>query len=125
MSYVNFDNIDACKFDQIATHLVQCAKIHDLLVKMESVFTHGKRGQDFCIVFYSNLHITAHFFGKRNQNMKRDFTWVQSLRILFDTYTLFIGSKDTLIWDDSNDHISLGFNGEPINLMVKALSGSP
>ena len=57
--------------------------------------------------------------------MKRDFTWVQSLRILFDTYTLFIGAKDTLIWDDSNDHISLGFNGEPINLMVKALSGSP
>ncbi|KAK7845334.1 hypothetical protein CFP56_009677 [Quercus suber] len=70
MSYVNFDNIDACKFDQIATHLVPCAKIHDLLFLL-----HGKRGQDFCTVFYSNLHITAHFFGKRNQNMKRDFTW--------------------------------------------------
>ncbi|KAK9999543.1 hypothetical protein SO802_019146, partial [Lithocarpus litseifolius] len=79
-----------------------------------SFYLHGKSGQDFCIVFYSNLYVTTHFFGKRNPNMKRDFTWVQSLGILFDTHTLFIGAKNSLIWDDSNDHLSLGFNGELI-----------
>nr|POE71203.1 hypothetical protein CFP56_29035 [Quercus suber] len=80
-------------------------------------YFHGKKGQDFCIVSDSNLHINAHFIGKRNQNMKRDFTWVQSLGILFDTHNLFIGAKNTSIWDDSNDRLSLGFNGEPIHLL--------
>ena len=49
--------------------------------------------------------------------MKRDFVWVQSLGILFDTHTLFIGSKNSSIWDDSNDCISLGFNGELMYLL--------
>ncbi|XP_075633870.1 uncharacterized protein LOC142606394 [Castanea sativa] len=80
-------------------------------------YFHGKKGQDFCIVSDSNLHINAHFIGKRNQNMKRDFTWVQSLGILFDSHNLFIGAKNTSIWDDSNDRLSLGFNGEPIHLL--------
>ncbi|KAK9999541.1 hypothetical protein SO802_019144 [Lithocarpus litseifolius] len=80
-------------------------------------YFHGKKGQDFCIVSDSNLHINARFIGKRNQNMKRDFTWVQSLGILFDTHNLFIGAKNTSIWDDSNDRLSLGFNGEPIHLL--------
>ncbi|XP_050281189.1 uncharacterized protein LOC126722075 [Quercus robur] len=80
-------------------------------------YFHGKKAQDFCIVSDSNLHINAHFIGKRNQNMKRDFTWVQSLGILFDTHNLFIGAKNTSIWDDSNDRLSLGFNGEPIHLL--------
>ncbi|XP_075633871.1 uncharacterized protein LOC142606395 [Castanea sativa] len=80
-------------------------------------YFHGKKGEDFCIVSDSNLHINAHFIGKRNQNMKRDFTWVQSLGILFDTHNLFIGAKNTSIWDDSSDRLSLGFNGEPIHLL--------
>uniref|UniRef100_A0A7N2MP19 Late embryogenesis abundant protein n=1 Tax=Quercus lobata TaxID=97700 RepID=A0A7N2MP19_QUELO len=37
--------------------------------------------------------------------------------ILFDTHNLFIGAKNTSIWDDSNDRLSLGFNGEPIHLL--------
>lgn len=48
--------------------------------------------------------------------MKRDFTWVQSLGILFNTHTLFIGAKETSFWDNSNDRLSLAFNGEPIFL---------
>nr|POE71207.1 hypothetical protein CFP56_29039 [Quercus suber] len=80
-------------------------------------YFHGKKGQDFCIVSDSNLRINARFIGKRNQNMKRDFTWVQSLGILFDTHNLFIGAKNTSIWEDSNDRLSLGFNGEPIHLL--------
>ena len=77
----------------------------------------GRKGQDFCMVSDSNLHINVHFIEKRIQNMQRDFIWVQSLGILFDTHTLFIGAKNSSVWDDSNDCLSLGFNGEPIHLL--------
>ncbi|VVA34354.1 PREDICTED: late embryogenesis abundant [Prunus dulcis] len=79
-------------------------------------YFHGKKDQDFCIVSDPNLHINAHFIGKRNQN-KRDFTWVQSLGILFGNHKLFIGAKTTSIWDGSNDRLSLSIDGEPINLL--------
>ncbi|KAL6341895.1 hypothetical protein AAG906_038140 [Vitis piasezkii] len=79
-------------------------------------YFHGKKDRDFCLVSDSNLHINAHFIGKRNQNMKRDFTWVQSLGILFDTHQLFIGAKKTATWDDSVDRLALVFDGEPIFL---------
>ncbi|EOX98334.1 Copper ion binding protein, putative [Theobroma cacao] len=72
--------------------------------------------QDFCLVSDSNLHINAHFIGRRNQNMKRDFTWVQSIAILFDKHYLFLGALKTSTWDDSIDDLSLTFDGEPVTL---------
>jgi len=80
-------------------------------------YFHGQKDRDFCIVSDSNLHINAHFIGRRNENMKRDFTWVQSLGILFDTHKLFIGARKTPTWDDSVDRLSLAVNGEPIYLL--------
>ncbi|RXH83452.1 hypothetical protein DVH24_005705 [Malus domestica] len=79
-------------------------------------YFHGKRDQDFCIVSDSNLHINAHFIGKRYQTMKRDFTWVQSLGILFGNHKLYIGAKTTSTWDDSNDRLSLSVDGQTISL---------
>ncbi|KAK9279251.1 hypothetical protein L1049_012929 [Liquidambar formosana] len=79
-------------------------------------YFHGKKDQDFCLVSDSNLHINAHFIGKRNENMTRDFTWVQSLGILFDDHQLYIGTKKTATWDDSIDQLALAFDGEPIYL---------
>ncbi|KZV32082.1 hypothetical protein F511_31918 [Dorcoceras hygrometricum] len=38
-------------------------------------YFHGRKNEDFCLVSDSNLHINAHFIGKRNPNLKRDFTW--------------------------------------------------
>ncbi|XP_021753361.1 uncharacterized protein LOC110718769 [Chenopodium quinoa] len=79
-------------------------------------YFHGKKEQDFCLVTDPNLHINAHFIGKRNKNMGRDFTWVQSTGILFDNHRLFLGAKKTSTWDDANDRLSLTFDGEPIFL---------
>ncbi|XP_057247896.1 uncharacterized protein LOC104905085 isoform X2 [Beta vulgaris subsp. vulgaris] len=79
-------------------------------------YFHGKKEQNFCLVTDPNLHINAHFIGKRNINMGRDFTWVQSIGILFDNHQLFLGAKKTSTWDDANDRLSLAFDGEPIFL---------
>ncbi|KAH8497974.1 hypothetical protein H0E87_017037 [Populus deltoides] len=79
-------------------------------------YFHGKKDRDFCVVSDSNLHINAHFIGRRNEKLTRDFTWVQSLGILFGTHKLFIGAQKTATWDDSVDRLSLALDGEPIYL---------
>ncbi|XP_030517866.2 uncharacterized protein LOC115731351 [Rhodamnia argentea] len=79
-------------------------------------YFHGKKGRDFCLVSDSNIHINARFIGRKNPGMKRDFTWVQSLGILFDVHRLFIGAKKTLTWDDSVDRLSIAFDGKSVYL---------
>ncbi|KAK6137020.1 hypothetical protein DH2020_029236 [Rehmannia glutinosa] len=79
-------------------------------------YFHGKKGQDFCLVTDPNLHINAHFIGRRNENMKRDFTWVQSINILFGDHQLFVGARKTATWNDVVDRFSLAFDNNPIIL---------
>ncbi|GMP88510.1 hypothetical protein CsSME_00040479 [Camellia sinensis var. sinensis] len=54
--------------------------------------------------------------------MKRDFTWIQSLGILFDSHKLSIAAQKTPIWDDSVDRLSLSFDFEPV--LLSAVSGA-
>ncbi|KAL8158494.1 hypothetical protein V2J09_000031 [Rumex salicifolius] len=77
-------------------------------------YFHGKKDKDFCLVTDSNLHINGHFIGKRNDNMRRDFTWVESLGILFGDHQLYVGAIKTATWNDNVDRLALSFNGEPI-----------
>ncbi|GLT63852.1 hypothetical protein SLA2020_363840 [Shorea laevis] len=79
-------------------------------------YFHGKKDRDFCLVSDSNLHINAHFIGRRNENMKRDFTWVQSLGILFDNHKLYVGAQKTATWDDAVDRLALVLDDQPIVL---------
>ncbi|KAK3018557.1 LOW QUALITY PROTEIN: hypothetical protein RJ639_004282 [Escallonia herrerae] len=79
-------------------------------------YFHGKKDKEFCLFSDPNLHINAHFIGKRNQNMKRDFTWVQSIGILFDDHKIFIGAQKTSTWDNAIDRLGLTFDNEPIFL---------
>ncbi|KAL0311949.1 UNVERIFIED_CONTAM: hypothetical protein Sradi_5594200 [Sesamum radiatum] len=77
-------------------------------------YFHGKKDRDFCIVSDTNLHINAHFIGRRNENMGRDFTWVQSLGILFGNHQIFVGAKKTATWDNAVDRLELSFDGLPV-----------
>ncbi|TVU37012.1 hypothetical protein EJB05_18975, partial [Eragrostis curvula] len=79
-------------------------------------YFHGKKDQDFCIVSDTNLHINAHFIGKRNAAMSRDFTWIQALGILFAHHRLHVGAVKTAKWNPASDHLTIMFDDEDITL---------
>ncbi|KAD2804707.1 hypothetical protein E3N88_38084 [Mikania micrantha] len=79
-------------------------------------YFHGHKDQAFCLLTDPNLHINGHFIGKRNPKLTRDFTWVQSIGILFDNHKLLVGAKKTSTWDDKQDHIYISFDNTPITL---------
>ncbi|KAI3982539.1 hypothetical protein MKX01_031278 [Papaver californicum] len=79
-------------------------------------YFHGKQNRDFCLLSDTNLHINGHFIGRRNQNMNRDFTWVQAIGVLFNDHQIYVGAQKTATWDDSVDRVALSFDGQPIYL---------
>ncbi|XP_062187870.1 uncharacterized protein LOC133891164 [Phragmites australis] len=79
-------------------------------------YFHGKKDQDFCIVSDADLHVNAHFIGKRNPAMNRDFTWIQALGILFSHHRLHVGAVKTVKWNAASDHLSIMFDDEDITL---------
>ncbi|MQM14001.1 hypothetical protein Taro_046929 [Colocasia esculenta] len=82
-------------------------------------YFHGRRNSDFCLVTQPDLHINAHFIGKRVPGRSRDFTWVQSIGILFAGHRLLVGARKTAVWDDATDRLELAFDGEPVELPPK------
>jgi Root cap len=82
-------------------------------------YFHGRKNQDFCIVSDSNLHINAHFIGNHNPSIKRDFTWIQSLGILFDNHKIYLGAEKTVVWSDDVDHLNITFDGQAISLPLE------
>ncbi|KAK9156702.1 hypothetical protein Scep_003276 [Stephania cephalantha] len=79
-------------------------------------YFHGKKDKDFCLVSDDNLHINARFIGKRGANMTRDFTWVQSIGILYDDHQILVAAKKTSTWDSNVDRLTLALDGKSIPL---------
>ncbi|KAL6865143.1 hypothetical protein ACP4OV_016294 [Aristida adscensionis] len=75
-------------------------------------YFHGKKDQDFCILSDAGLHINAHFIGKRNPDMNRDFTWIQALGIRFAHHTLQIGAAKAAKWNPAADHLTVAFDDD-------------
>ncbi|TKW04256.1 hypothetical protein SEVIR_7G097200v4 [Setaria viridis] len=81
---------------------------------------HGRRDADFCLVSDANLHINAHFIGKRGARGARDFTWVQALGIRFGGHRLYLGVRRTATWDAAVDRLAITFDGAPVPLDAAA-----
>ncbi|XP_062232474.1 uncharacterized protein LOC133929705 [Phragmites australis] len=85
-------------------------------------YFHGKKDQDFCILSDANLHINAHFIGKRNAAMSRDFTWIQALGVLFADHSLHLGAVTAARWNPAADHFNVTFDDERV--VLPALDGA-
>ncbi|KAK2969480.1 hypothetical protein RJ640_022194 [Escallonia rubra] len=85
-------------------------------------YFHGRKDEDFCLVSDPNLHINAHFIGKRNPNLKRDFTWVQSLGIMFNNHKLLVSAKKTSKWDDNKDRLAI--QSDDMDIYIPTKEGS-
>lgn len=86
-----------------------------------TVYFHGHRDRDFCLVSDPSLHINAHFIGKPHPEKKRDFTWVQSLSILLASsdpgpHSFYLAAMKTATWDDSVDRLALWYDSHPISM---------
>ncbi|PAN37987.1 hypothetical protein PAHAL_7G138600 [Panicum hallii] len=81
---------------------------------------HGRRDADFCLVSDANLHINAHFIGKRSAQAARDFTWVQALGIRFGGHRLYLGVRRTAAWEAAVDRLAITFDGAPVPLDAAA-----
>ncbi|KAG0564787.1 hypothetical protein M758_8G135500 [Ceratodon purpureus] len=79
-------------------------------------YFHGRMNQDFCLVSDSDLHINAHFIGKRPEGRARDFTWVQALGFVYGPHALTIAAKRVAKWDNAVDQLQLSYNGQPLEL---------
>ncbi|KAL2468177.1 late embryogenesis abundant protein-related/LEA protein-related [Forsythia ovata] len=76
-------------------------------------YFHGKKGMDLCLVSDVKLHINAHFIGRKSKK-GRDFTWVQSIGVLFGPHQLYIGAKQVSKWKDSMDNMLVQLDQEEI-----------
>ncbi|XP_024985352.1 uncharacterized protein LOC112520958 [Cynara cardunculus var. scolymus] len=79
-------------------------------------YFHGSKGRDFALVSDTNLQINAHFIGNRPIGRKRDYTWVQSVSVMFDTHTLVLAAKKVPKWDDSVDVLLMKWDGQEVTI---------
>ncbi|KAG6548542.1 hypothetical protein Mapa_010030 [Marchantia paleacea] len=74
-------------------------------------YFHGASNQDFCLVTDRNLHINGHFIGLRPEGRSRDYTWIQSLGLLFGSHSFSVGAKKVSVWNDNVDQLIFSYDG--------------
>ncbi|CAI9093692.1 OLC1v1029250C1 [Oldenlandia corymbosa var. corymbosa] len=79
-------------------------------------YFHGKSNQHFSLVSDTNLQINARFIGHRPAGRPRDFTWIQSLGILFGSHTVSVEATKAAVWDDQIDHLRFSVDGQQVFL---------
>ncbi|BAF27608.2 Os11g0151100 [Oryza sativa Japonica Group] len=99
-----FVDCDACKPVCVCNVPGACGDPRFIGGDGNAFYFHGRRDADFCVVSDRDLHINAHFIGKRGADgMSRDFTWIQAIAVLFDdggAHRLYVGARKTAAWDD-------------------------
>jgi Root cap len=78
-------------------------------------YFHGKKDRDFCLLTDPDVHINGHFIGKKSSK-GRDFTWVQSIGLLFGPNQLYIGANQVSDWHNSTDYMHIQLNGQDITI---------
>ncbi|CAN7027766.1 hypothetical protein Bca4012_042787 [Brassica carinata] len=81
-------------------------------------YFHGKRNEHFALVSDTDLQVNARFIGLRPSGRRRDFTWIQSLGLIFgpNNKTFTLEAQKAAKWDHQVDHLRLSFLGKEISL---------
>ncbi|KAG2302453.1 hypothetical protein Bca52824_031104 [Brassica carinata] len=81
-------------------------------------YFHGKRDEHFALVSDIDLQVNARFIGLRPSGRSRDFTWIQSLGLIFgpNSKTFTLEAEKAAKWDHQVDHLRLSFEGQEILL---------
>ncbi|KAJ0045293.1 hypothetical protein Pint_04452 [Pistacia integerrima] len=85
-------------------------------------YFHGKRDEHFSLVSDLNLQINARFTGLRPAGRSRDYTWIQALGFLFDSYTFSLEATRAATWNDDVDHLKFTYNGKEFVILEGHLS---
>ncbi|VVA98741.1 unnamed protein product [Arabis nemorensis] len=83
-------------------------------------YFHGKRDEHFALVSDIDLQVNARFIGLRPSGRNRDFTWIQSLGLIFgpDSKTFSLEATKAAKWDHQVDHLRLSYEGKEISLPI-------
>ncbi|KAF2285951.1 hypothetical protein GH714_009149 [Hevea brasiliensis] len=85
-------------------------------------YFHGKSNEHFSLVSDSNLQINGRFIGHRPAGRTRDFTWIQALGILFNSYTFSLEATKAATWDSEVDHLKFTYSGQELVIPEGSLS---
>ncbi|XP_019094818.1 PREDICTED: uncharacterized protein LOC104758931 [Camelina sativa] len=81
-------------------------------------YFHGQRDEHFALVSDVDFQVNARFIGLRPSGRSRDFTWIQSLGLIFgsNSKTFSLEATKARKWDDQVDHLRFSFEGKEISL---------
>ncbi|CAN8253849.1 unnamed protein product [Cochlearia groenlandica] len=87
-------------------------------------YFHGKRNEHFALISALDFQVNARFIGLRPSGRTRDFTWIQSLGLIFgpNNKTFSLEAAKAAKWDHHVDHLRLSYDGKEISLPNKDLS---
>lgn len=85
-------------------------------------YFHGKANEHFSLVSDSNLQINARFIGRRPEGRSRDYTWIQSLGLMFDSHTFTLAANKVAKWDNTMDQLQFSYDGAPVYMEEGHLS---
>ncbi|CAI0376092.1 unnamed protein product [Linum tenue] len=85
-------------------------------------YFHGKTNEVFTLVSDPNFQINGRFIGHRPAGRPRDFTWIQSLGVLFNTHKFTLEATKAATWDSEADHLKFAYNGQDISITEGSLS---
>ncbi|KAJ6293135.1 hypothetical protein OIU78_025172 [Salix suchowensis] len=85
-------------------------------------YFHGKSNEHFSLVSDFDLQINSRFIGHRPAGRTRDFTWIQSLGILFNSQTFSIEATRAATWDSEVDHLKFSYDGQDLVIPEGSLS---
>ncbi|CAN1239077.1 hypothetical protein LINGRAPRIM_LOCUS2262 [Linum grandiflorum] len=68
------------------------------------------------------FQINGRFIGHRPSGRSRDFTWIQSLGIVFNSHKFTLEATKAATWDSNVEHLKFAYNSQDLSIAQGSLS---